>query len=847
MNDYIYIYNSGFAPVVIDRVLDANLSERLSGELTFSFLTKVGRLPAITAATEIVFRGQYYRAVQVQSGTADGAFTVSVSCEQESTALVDDELELFDYEGSADGALSKLLSGTGITATAEHTGTIHVRKENTNRRAVLTEICGICGAEMEYDGHVIRLVKRRGAGSGVVRNLADLMPWTDFSETVDLRDGSVSYEVAGADPGKLVLGETVRVVSSRLGISAEKRIVGISYNPFDCRTVQVEIGDFVPDILDSYREAAEESADALGKAESAENKATDALDKADGAVQKNELAASINTYINEEEGRTSIVAALSGTYVKTDDLGKYVEETELSAEIGAYIDTQAGTAKIVERLSGTYVKTDVLGKYVEKTTLSTEIGSYIDTQAGTAKIVAAMSGTYAKTDDLGKYVEETKLSTEIGSYIDTAAGKAKIVSAVSGEYAKKSDLTGYAKVSVTTAIEQSVSEVEGKISLSAAYGSGTIGSNVRALLRLVANPDSSEIRLTADAISLVGTVYMKSADYVDSGTTMIKGSKIQTDDLYLKQLRTSNGDYIIDYSGGVLTLGGKQISGSSYTDFQYVDIMSKYGIRFGYVSYSCVLEYDSPGFILRPNRYSYELKIGTAAYPVGEVRCDALYVNGKSITGSDSDNSLKATDVKAVYASGSTSNSVTLNSSNYFVPGNSSAYYLGSTAYPFRGLYLGTSSYYWVMDANGIIPNYASASYFNIGSSAKPVSTIYAKAIYLNGTALSASGSGSGSTASADFSGKAVKLGGNTSYYIQANTSRQLCPNTSSTSYPFYLGTLSYYWHYAYIGSVETHIGDDQYSKLGFFGKTAVARQTVSNSATVATLITALKEYGLIY
>ncbi len=839
MNDYIYINNSGFAPVVLDRVIDANLSERLSGELTFSFVTKAGRLPAITADTEIAFRGQYYRAVQVQSGTADGAFTVSVSCEQESTALVDDEIELFDYEGTADGALSKLLSGTGITATAEHTGTIHVRLENTNRRAVLTEICGICGAEIEYDGHTIRLVNRRGAGSGVVRNLADLMPWTDFSETADLRDGSVSYEVSGADPDKLVLGETVRVVSSRLGISAEKRIVGISYNPFNCLSVQVEIGDFVPDILESYREAVEDTSAAKDMAE-------DALEKAENSVKKGELSASIDTYINEEKGRASIIAALKGTYVETDTLTGYTKKTELSAEIGAYIDTQAGTAKIIDRLTGTYVKTDDLGKYVEKTELSTEIGSYIDTASGTAKIVTAASGTFQKKSDMSGYVTTTNLNTSISQYINGASGQAAIISAVSGEYAKKSDLTGYAKTTVTTEIAQSVSEVEGKISLSSTIGSGTIGSNVRALLTLVSNPDSSNIRLSADAISLVGTVYMKSADYVASGTTMIKGSKIQTDDLYVKQLRASNGDIIIDYYSSTLALGGGTSSVGSFASFNYIDMMVSKSIRIGYGGYDIAFVYESGAFTLRAYSSNKIFYIGSSVYPVDAVYCDALYVGGKSITGSDSSSSLKATDVKAVYAASSTSNRVELNSSNYFVPGNSSAYYLGSTSYPFRGLYVGTSSYYWVMDANGLIPNYKTSSYFNIGSSTKPVSTIYATAIYLNGTALSASGSSSGST-SADFAGKAVKFGGNTTYYIQATTSRQLCPNTSSTSYPFYLGTAAYYWHYAYIGSVETHIGNNQNSKLGFFGKTAVARQTVSNSATVATLITALKAYGLIY
>ena len=46
--------------------------------------------------------------------------------------------------------------------------------------------------------------------------------------------------------------------------------------------------------------------------------------------------------------------------------------------------------------------------------------------------------------------------------------------------------------------------------------------------------------------------------------------------------------------------------------------------------------------------------------------------------------------------------------------------------------------------------------------------------------------------------------------------------------------------------SGEVHIGAASGSKLSFFGHTASARQTVASSATVATLITALKAYGLI-
>ena len=896
MQDCINIYNGGVLAVSIDQVIDSLYSDRITGELTLSFTSKVERIPEITGDTLIEFRGQYFRAVQVQYSAADGAFLLTVSCEQETMTLVDDELPLFEFSGTPGAALASLLSGTGISGTSEYTDTIQLKEENTNRRAVMIVIRGMAGGEIEYIGHTVRIVKHRGRTEP--RKLIGLMQCTDIARNVDLQTGTESFEITGWKPGDFGVGDEVILDFAPLNTNTQRRIIGISYNPFNCTSVSVEVGDFVPDILDSYREVIEDSEEANGRLDKIDEKIGD-------TVKKSELSAGIDTYINEERGRASIVAALKGTYVETDVLTGYTKKTELSAEIGAYIDTESGTAKIVNKLMGTFVKTDALGNYVAKSDLSAGIESYIDTAAGTAKVVSAVSGTYvtqsgltgtlgdyAKKGDLpdvSGYVEKTELSAEIGAYIDTESGKAKVVSAVSGTYQKKSDMSGYVttanlntsigqyidsatgkvkivsacsgtyltqsdlsgyalKTAVTTEISQAVSPLEGKISLTSAYGSGTIGSNVRALLTLVTNPDSSSIKLSADAISLVGTVYMKSSDYVAAGTTMIKGSKIQTDDLYLKQLRASNGDYIIDYYGSTLAIGGGTGAATgSFANFSYIDMMASTAIRIGVTSAYVTFVYESGKYTLRAYDSNKIFYIGSSVYPVDAIYCDTLYVGGKSVTGSASDSSsLKATDIKAVYAESSSTNRLTLNSSNYFIPGNSSAYYLGSTVYPFRGLYLGTSSYYWVMDANGIIPNYKTSSYFNIGSSTKPVSTIYATAIYLNGTALTASGSSSGST-SADFSGKAVKLGGSTSYYIQATTSRQLCPNTSSTSYPFYLGTSGYYWHYAYIGSVETHIGDDQYSKLGFFGKTAVARQTVSNTATVATLITALKAYGLIY
>ena len=93
--------------------------------------------------------------------------------------------------------------------------------------------------------------------------------------------------------------------------------------------------------------------------------------------------------------------------------------------------------------------------------------------------------------------------------------------------------------------------------------------------------------------------------------------------------------------------------------------------------------------------------------------------------------------------------------------------------------------------------------------------------------------------------GSSVQIG-TSSYYAIMNSSREFRPSSSGSTYPFYLGTSSYYWHYAYIGSNTVKLGSSTSSKLGFFSATPVSRQTVSSSATVATLITALKKYGLI-
>ena len=336
-----------------------------------------------------------------------------------------------------------------------------------------------------------------------------------------------------------------------------------------------------------------------------------------------------------------------------------------------------------------------------------------------------------------------------------------------------------------------MSDVEAAITLSSSYSKSTIGTNVYALLQLVSNANSSSIKIKADKIDFTGfTTFVKASDLGAGGTTTIDGSRITTGKISADRIEAISVHADAVYGTG--TYSSKKLLTTSGL-YLYV----------GGESTSAAATYT---YIMAQN----QIVIGTST--AGIVK---LYITDKS-----------------------------------FTPTSAGGAKLGSTTYPWGGTYIGagsSTSYYWKLENACLTPSSttstSSSTYFNIGSSTYPVTAVYTKKLYLNGTEFT----GSGSSGGGDFAGSLVKMGGTASYYVQATTSRQLCPNTASTTYAFYLGTSSYYWHYAYLGSVSASIGSSASSKLGFFGTTPVARQTVANTATVATLITALKAYGLIY
>lgn len=307
------------------------------------------------------------------------------------------------------------------------------------------------------------------------------------------------------------------------------------------------------------------------------------------------------------------------------------------------------------------------------------------------------------------------------------------------------------------------------------------------------------ISLVADTIDLSGYVTISALG--TAGKTTINGSnittgtihadRIDTSTLKVKTIYSTSGKVsLTEYSTNNMYIGGDGTWNYSYT-YIFAGSQIKLASWDGVGTHALI--FDTSNHCVRPATI-VDWDLGNVSYPFGKVWCESVTIRN---IGNDGFIGFNGGTFEIV-ASGSSVNR------------------------------LGSSTYYW--DTGYISKLYLSSSCYLSASGSN---------LQVNGTTI-------GGGADPNMAGKEVRMGGSTTYYITATTGRQLRPSSSSSYYAFYLGTSSYYWHYAYIGSNTVKLGNSTSSKLGFFSATPVTRQTVSSSATVATLISALKKYGLI-
>ena len=226
-----------------------------------------------------------------------------------------------------------------------------------------------------------------------------------------------------------------------------------------------------------------------------------------------------------------------------------------------------------------------------------------------------------------------------------------------------------------------------------------------------------------------------------------------------------------------------------------------------------------------------------------EYTSTTMYIGGDGTWNYDYTYIFAGTQIKLASWDGVGTHALIVDTKNHFVrPATIVDWNLGNNSYTFGNIwcekitirngnndgYIGFNGGTFEIVANGAAVN-------RLGSSVYYWDTGYISKLYLNsscyldafGSSLRVNGTVIGGS-DPNLAGVEVKMGGSTSYYITANTARELKPSSSSTSYPFYLGTSSLYWHYAYLGSVQVKIGSSNSSRIGFFSASPIARQTLS-------------------
>ena len=630
MQDEIVMLKTGER---ISEVISAELSDRLNGEMVLDIRTAMKRITAPSVKDRIQFMGQVFNVVSVERTIANGAFLIDISAEHASFSLADEEFDFeeFKYEGSASGALTRILSGTGFDGSVEvsiDSSVFFNRTGAVNRRTLLMDLCSMTGGELEYSGYTIRIAAHRGSAARYVINRR--YPVADF--TAAETESAVSYEMTTDRADGISVGDNVTIqLTEPFHVEADVRVIGITYNPFYRKTAVIQMGDYRQDIVSDIVDDKEDT--------------DDLWESLKDYLKLDDVSTSIGAYIDSEDGSKKIEEALSGTYQTIDGMGNYVQTVNLNTSITEYINTAAGTAAIVAAAKGTYQTISGMGNYVQTANLNTSIGQYIDTSAGTAKIISAASGTYQTISGMGNYVQTANLNTSIGQYIDTSAGTAKIVSAASGTYQTKSGMSDYAKVSAVTSVEQSVSNVEAAITLSAVYSKNTIGTNVYALIQLVSNPNSSTIKIKADKIDFEGfTTFLRASDIGSGGATTIDGGRIKTGTISADRIDVDNLKVTTIYGKGTY---------SSYT------AMTTDGTN--------------------------------------------LYIGGSSFSASYS-NIYLAVKTK-VYFGNQSVFSICIDTDSDSIYSTYSASQCGTSLNPWGSLYVGSSSYYWKITYSAIIPN----------------------------------------------------------------------------------------------------------------------------------------------
>lgn len=248
----------------IEDVLSSAFFEEINGakELSFTTILTQEVTELINDTNVVEHDGDYYDIAAYKKSQSGQNLQVDVECEHISYRLNNPEynVDYFTYTGSPAYVLGKILEGTPFTVgTVELTDNVtYSAQEAKSRRGLLMEFAVYIGAEIDFNGFSISLLKQRG--SSTPKDLTADRNITVISKNVNKREKDssgnpiISYECELIRPMELNLGDVVTLEYDRLDIDISLRIVSITKNPYNRHEISFQVGNKIPGIQDDiYR------------------------------------------------------------------------------------------------------------------------------------------------------------------------------------------------------------------------------------------------------------------------------------------------------------------------------------------------------------------------------------------------------------------------------------------------------------------------------------------------------------------------------------------------------------------------------------------------------------------
>lgn len=258
-NTTIRLFNAeGIHVETITKVLSATLRDALDGECTFEFVILTEMAVGIKTNDIVILNiggiEYVFNVVRISKTLSNGLRLCSISCEHKSYELNEEayNLEFFDFIGDPAEGLSLILEGTNLIAgSVEFSGSIALKiNQKCSRRAALMQYIALLGGEIEYSGNAINIRTHRGS-----REFLEAMNGkavSDMSVTFDSRADTSTYGLTLYKKLDFKTGDNVHIVFLPFGLDVMTRIIAMSYNPFNRREIQIDVGKYLPSVTDQF-------------------------------------------------------------------------------------------------------------------------------------------------------------------------------------------------------------------------------------------------------------------------------------------------------------------------------------------------------------------------------------------------------------------------------------------------------------------------------------------------------------------------------------------------------------------------------------------------------------------